>query len=381
MVDKIIFTVTPIFSIPPRSAAAVETWMYQVGQRTGIPNRIACIKNEGYSDFLKVNDHCSVHRIGFSRLYKRLFQKWTRLDPLPYAQRILNIAKDFKITDDSVIIIHNSMKLYRQIRERAPQAKMIMHMHNAFEPDEGLDKNVKMIVPSMFLKQHYQTYLPDADIAIVPNGIDLEAYQKNAVPLQKSDLGITPEKKTIFFAGRISPDKGVTLLLQAFEQLLKERNDIELVVVGDYMSKSKGEKATYQREVRELAERLKPHCHMVGGVTPEEIYNYYSLADLVVIPSQFQEPFCMVAIEAMGAGKPVLVSTRGGMTEFVKEGDTGFHLQEPMTPQTIAMDINKALASPDLDAVALRGQRFVEEKFPWEKVTQRFEEVVNNWFK
>ncbi|EDH9724791.1 glycosyl transferase family 1 [Salmonella enterica subsp. enterica serovar Alachua] len=255
-----------------------------------------------------------------------------------------------------------------------------MHMHNAFEPD-GLDQNVKMIVPSMFLKKHYQAYLPDADIAIVPNGIDLEAYQKNAVPLQKSDLGITPEKKTIFFAGRISPDKGVTLLLQAFEQLLKERSDIELVVVGDYVSKSKGQKATYQREVRELAERLKPHCHMVGGVTPEEIYNYYSLADLVVIPSQFQEPFCMVAIETMGAGKPVLVSTRGGMTEFVKEGDTGYHLQEPMTPETIARDINKVLESPDLNDVALRGQRCVEEKFPWEKVTQRFEEVVNNWFK
>lgn len=257
---------------------------------------------------------------------------------------------------------------------------MVMHMHNAFEPD-GLDQNVKMIVPSLFLKTHYQAYLPDADIAIVPNGIDLKAYQKNSAPLQKSDLNISPEKKTIFFAGRISPDKGVTLLLQAFEQLLKERNDIELVVVGDYMSKSKGEKAAYQREVRELAERLKPHCHMVGGVTPEEIYNYYSLADLVVIPSQFQEPFCMVAIEAMGAGKPVLVSTRGGMTEFVKEGDTGFHLQEPMTPETIASDINKALASPDLNDIALRGQRCVEEKFPWEKVTQRFEEVVNNWFK
>ncbi|EGU2028108.1 lipopolysaccharide N-acetylglucosaminyltransferase, partial [Salmonella enterica subsp. enterica serovar Typhimurium] len=374
MIDKLVLTVTPIFSIPPRGAAAVETWMYQVAQRTKIQNRIACIKNEGYSDFLKVNDHCSVHRIGFSRLYKRLFQKWTRLDPLPYSQRILNIAKDFNVTDDSVIIVHNSIKLYRQIRKRAPKAKMVMHMHNAFEPD-GLDQNVKMIVPSMFLKKHYQVYLPDADIAIVPNGIDLEAYQKKAVPLQKSDLGITPEKKTIFFAGRISPDKGVTLLLQAFEQLLKERNDIELVVVGDYMSKSKGEKATYQREVRELAERLKPHCHMVGGVTPEEIYNYYSLADLVVIPSQFQEPFCMVAIEAMGAGKPVLVSTRGGMTEFVKEGDTGFHLQELMTPETIARDINKALASPDLNDVALRGQRCVEEKFPWEKVTQRFEKV------
>ncbi|EGV2902013.1 glycosyltransferase [Salmonella enterica] len=172
----------------------------------------------------------------------------------------------------------------------------------------------------------------------------------------------------------------MTLLLQAFEQLLRERNDIALVVVGDYMSKSKGEKAAYQREVRKLAEQLKPHCHMVGGVTPEDIYNYYSLADLVVIPSQFQEPFCMVAIEAMGAGKPVLVSTRGGMTEFVKEGDTGFYLQEPMTPETIATDINKALASPDLNDVTLRGQRCVEEKFPWEKVTKRFEIVIDNWF-
>ncbi|HEC8681546.1 TPA: lipopolysaccharide N-acetylglucosaminyltransferase [Salmonella enterica subsp. enterica serovar Oranienburg] len=379
MIDKLVLTVTPIFSIPPRGAAAVETWMYQVAQRVSIPNRIVCIKNEGYSDFLKVNDHCSVHRIGFSRLYKRLFQKWTRLDPLPYSQRILNIAKDFNVTDDSVIVVHNSMKLYRQIRQRAPHVKMAMHMHNAFEP-EGLEQNVKMIVPSMFLKRHYQAYLPDADIAIVPNGIDLDAYQKNATPLQKSALNISSEKKTIFFAGRISPDKGVAMLLQAFEKLIETRDDIELVIVGDYTNKNKGDKGAYQQEVRKLAEKLNPHCHLLGSVTPEQIYNYYSLADLVVIPSQFQEPFCMVAIEAMGAGKPVLVSTRGGMTEFVKEGDTGFHLQEPMTSESIARDINKALASPDLNDIALRGQRCVEEKFPWEKVTQRFEEVINNWF-
>lgn len=37
--------------------------------------------------------------------------------------------------EDSVIIIHNSMKLYRQIRERNPNAKLVMHMHNAFEPE------------------------------------------------------------------------------------------------------------------------------------------------------------------------------------------------------------------------------------------------------
>ncbi len=50
MIDKLIFTVTPIFSIPPRGAAAVETWIYQVAKRTRIPNRIACIREDGFSE-------------------------------------------------------------------------------------------------------------------------------------------------------------------------------------------------------------------------------------------------------------------------------------------------------------------------------------------
>lgn len=135
MIKKIIFTVTPIFSIPPRSAAAVETWIYQVAKRLSIPNAIACIKNAGYPEYNKINDNCDIHYIGFSKVYKRLFQKWTRLDPLPYSQRILNIRDKVTTQEDSVIVIHNSMKLYRQIRERNPKAKLVMHMHNAFEPE------------------------------------------------------------------------------------------------------------------------------------------------------------------------------------------------------------------------------------------------------
>ncbi|HFO8494406.1 TPA: UDP-glucose--(glucosyl)LPS alpha-1,2-glucosyltransferase, partial [Escherichia coli] len=203
---------------PPRGAAAVETWMYQVAQRTNFPNRIVCIKNPGYSNYTFVNDNCSIHRVGFSRIYKRLFQKWTRLDPLPYSQRILNIAHDFPITKESVIVVHNSMKLYTQIRKRAPQARVVIHMHNAFEP-KLLEQNVKMIVPSLYLKKYYQSYLANADIEIVPNGIDLETYQSNFQPITRSELNISPEEKIIFYAGRIVPDKGILLLMQSFEKL------------------------------------------------------------------------------------------------------------------------------------------------------------------
>lgn len=379
MVDKIIFTVTPIFSIPPRGAAAVETWMYQVAQRTTIPNRIVCIKNEGYSDYTQVNDNCSIHRIGFSRVYKRIFQKWTRLDPLPYSQRILNIAKDFPITDNSVIVVHNSMKLYRQIRERAPQTKIVLHMHNAFEP-KGLNPDIKMIVPSQFLKNYYQAYLPDADIVIVDNGIDLDAYQSDCSSQLRSELNLTTRDKVIFYAGRIVPDKGVLLLLKAFEKLVEEQSDLRLVVVGDHMEVSKSDKGAYQQEVRDVAARMQNKCLMLGSIPPEKMYLYYPLADLVVIPSQFKEPFCMVAIEAMGAGKPVLVSTRGGMVEFVKSEETGYHLREPMTVDSIAQDIKDVLAREDLHRTAEQGQNQIFERYSWSSVTQSFEAVIHNWF-
>ncbi|WP_286807862.1 lipopolysaccharide N-acetylglucosaminyltransferase [Leclercia sp. UBA2479] len=379
MVDKIIFTVTPIFSIPPRGAAAVETWMYQVAQRTTIPNRIVCIKNEGYSDYTQVNDNCSIHRIGFSRVYKRIFQKWTRLDPLPYSQRILNIANDFPITDNSVIVVHNSMKLYRQIRERAPQTKIVLHMHNALEV-KGLDADVKMIVPSIFLKDFYQAKLPQANIAIVPNGIDLEAYQASYEEKSKVDLGLSANDTVIFYAGRIVPDKGILQLLQAFEKISESHENLKLVVVGDHLEVSKSDKGAYQREVRNISERLNGKCLLLGSMSPEKMNNYYAVGDLVVIPSQVQEAFCMVAIEAMGAGKPVLVSTRGGMTEFVKHKQTGFHLREPMTIDSIAEDIVNTLKDKQLTNIALNGKKFVYEHYSWLGVTQVFEDVIRQWF-
>lgn len=122
MIKKIMFTVTPIFSIPPKGAAAVETWIYQVAKRLSMSATIACIRNEGYPTYTKVNDKCDIHYIGFSRIYKRLFQKWTRLDPVPYSQRILNTQPKNADLKESVIVIHNSMKLYKQIRDRSPGA-------------------------------------------------------------------------------------------------------------------------------------------------------------------------------------------------------------------------------------------------------------------
>ena len=379
MIKKIIFTVTPIFSIPPKGAAAVESWIYQVAKRLKLHNKIICVKNEGYTDFTQVNKHCSIHRIGFSRIYKRLFQKLTRLDPVPYSQRILNIKNKFADDVESVTIVHNSMKLYRQIKTRSPKTNVILHMHNAFPP-KNIDDKAKIIVPSVFLRNYFQSFLPEADIAVVPNGVDVIEYKDNTNVVSRSSLGIKDNDTLILFAGRIIEDKGVLQLLQAVEKITPQRSDIKLLLIGAIDSTKKGEKAEFQNKVLEVAYRLKSHCIMIGSVAPDDMNKYYPLADLVVIPSQVEEAFCMVAIEAMCAGSPVLVSPRGGMPEFVLKNQTGYHLSEPLSAESIAKDIGDVLKDPNLTNIARQGQKYVAERFSWESVTDIFMGTLKKWF-
>lgn len=379
MIKKIIFTVTPIFSIPPKGAAAVETWIYQVAKRLSIPTTIACIRNDGYPTYTRVNDNCDIHYIGFSRLYKRIFQKWTRLDPVPYSQRILNTQPKNTNPKESVIVIHNSMKLYKQIRERNPQAQLVMHFHNAFEPEQ-LDRNAKIIVPSQFLFDFYSEKMPDANIAIVPNGFCSELYSQTNIADLREKLNIGTNDIVLLFAGRISPDKGCLMLMDAFNKLRKKQDNLKLVIVGDPFASKKGEKAEYQKKVLDEAKAIGAQCIMAGGQPPEQMHNYYHLADLVVVPSQVEEAFCMVAVEAMAAGKPVLASQKGGISEFVLEGITGYHLAEPMTSESILADISRVLADSNRTQIAENAQKFVFSKYSWEHVTQRFETQMQDWF-
>ena len=119
---------------------------------------------------------------------------------------------------------------------------------------------------------------------------------------------------------------------------------------------------------------------MAGGQPPEQMHKYYRLADLVVVPSQVEEAFCMVAVEAMAAGKPVLASQKGGINEFVLEGITGYHLAEPMPSESILSDINRVLADSNKAQIAENAQKFVFSKYSWEHVTQCFEAQMQDWF-
>lgn len=379
MINKIIFTVTPIYSIPPKSAAAVESWMYNVARRINIENKIVCICNEGYSRYSYINNNCSIERIKFSKIYTRLFKKWTRLDPYSYADRILKVAHSFfEKQEDSIIFVHNNLKLFKKIVKKKGYENVVLHMHNCFEP-VGLPEDIKLIVPSHFMANWFNQRLPNAQIEVVRNGFDKDIYQQKS-EISRDNLNISSRDKVILFAGRIVQDKGVLELIQACHLLFKNKSNYKLVIVGDISAAIKGKDAIYIQKVMEYAAKLGEKCIFTGSVHPEKIRHYYAIADLIAVPSIAHEPFCMVALEAMASGLPVIVSSRGAMIEFVTHNKTGFIFREPLIPESMSQDLEKALLSENRFEIATQARNYAYENFTWEMVTEELQSVINKWY-
>ncbi|MEQ4671117.1 glycosyltransferase [Providencia manganoxydans] len=379
MINKIIITVTPIYSIPPKTAAAVESWMYNVGRRLEIDNRIVCIQNEGYSSHSDVNGYCAIERIKFGKIYTRLFKKWTRLDPYSYADRIINIKKKFAHdNDDCVIFVHNNIKLFKKIIKKEGHQKVVLHMHNCFEPT-GVPSDIKLIVPSQFMHDWYRERLPNALIEVVRNGFAADIY---ALPpeVKREDVGINTDDKVILFAGRIARDKGLLELMQACRIIFKDNPNYKLVIVGDPNAANKGEMADYQNEIKAYANYLGEQCIFLGGVHPEKIRHFYSVADVIAVPSITSEPFCMVALEAMASGRPVIASQRGAMIEFITHNQTGFIFKEPLTAKSMADDIFNALNHPNAEEIASAAKQYAYENYTWEIVKDELVSVINKWY-
>ncbi len=164
---------------------------------------------------------------------------------------------------------------------------------------------------------HHYNIVSDK-IKVIPCGINLDLFQPVDKEEARRRLGMNGHK-VVLFVGRIQRLKGLDRLLGAMSYL-RQDEDVKLMVVG-------GDART-QSEVERLRKvsgdmQIQSMVDFVGQVDQKELPFYYSAADVCVIPSYY-ESFCLVALESLACGTPLVATDVGGISGVVKQGENGY---------------------------------------------------------
>lgn len=200
-------------------------------------------------------------------------------------------------------------------------------------------------------------------VAIIPFGVDQEAYCPATVVKERSDRG-----PTIGYFGRMLPGKGLNVLADALAQLGSEH--WQLLVVGDG-----SERAEFERRLATAG--LLDRAVFTGAVNYELMPDYFKRLDVLVIPTQttkrIREQFGRVIVEAMATGIPVIGSTCGAIPEVI--GDAGLVFPEG-DGDALAAALRRVLADQSLrERLGVAGRQRVEEHYSWERVADQTYEL------
>ena len=211
--------------------------------------------------------------------------------------------------------------------------------------------------------------LPAETIRVVHNGIDMARFP----PDRKADararfrkrFGV-PDGETVFlFVGSGFARKGVGTIARAARLLAERRCEaFRVVLVG------KGDPATYVRSAGPASGRLL----FTGPVAGAD--DLFLGADAFLFPTVY-EPFSNACLEAMAAGLPVVTTTVNGASEVLREGESGFLLEDPLDAAALADRMEKLL-SPDLRQRMGEQARRIAEAYTVERNTRETLEVLDS---
>ncbi len=157
------------------------------------------------------------------------------------------------------------------------------------------------------------------NVEVIHNGIDVENWMSDnrKVIEIKRKLNLD-NKKVILFAGRLSSAKGGKIIIDVMAEIIKQIPKAILLVLGNKNS------FVNKMEKEILNRKLENNIIFIGYINRSEIKNYYALADIVVVPSIYLDPFPTINLEAMACHKPVIATIFGGSREVVADKKTGF---------------------------------------------------------
>ena len=209
---------------------------------------------------------------------------------------------------------------------------LIVTLHN-IPPESILSRAVLAFISRradrfIAVSQAIGKTLPIEKTRVISNGIEIEKYQNGNRAEARAAWRLPEDALVVGCIARLSPEKGVDLILEAARQ----RPDIRFLVAGD------------GPEREDLIAKKPDNVRLLGRL--DDVAPLLKATDVLVIPSR-AEGQGIVALEAFAAGCPVLASDAGGLPETIHDGIRGL-LFPAGDPQGIIRRLDQLAASPEL---------------------------------
>jgi len=402
---KVAFVSQPLNHVRPHvQGDAISIWIDQVARRLA-PACDVSVFSPRYREDPPVEtcedvEYCAIHtRIDrrLSRLLKPVYSLRSKLPQFAsvtsYAAYALRIAAEIRKRGCDVVHIVNFMQFARIVRALNPQVKILLHMHCDWlnELDyrsvaKSLNAVDGVVGCSDFIAQRVRKRFPWFRGLVAPllNGVDTDVFSPLSPPHPAPSAG-----QTILFVARVSPEKGVHVLLDAFSRICARFPDARLDLVGpistaprEYivdLSADESVKAlarfyngrTYREHLeQQLSTDVASRVSFVGSIPHARLVESYRRAAVFAFPSVWDEPFGMPNVEAMACGVPVVATQGGGIPELIVDGQTGL-LVERNNAAALADALDVLLADHQKRQVmGEAGRRRAVELFGWDRIAE-----------
>ena len=189
-------------------------------------------------------------------------------------------------------------------------------------------------------RQRQTHYVDGVKSLTLYNGVNLERFIPGDMVAARKQLGLPLDSKILCSVAMLIPEKGLQHLIAAVAQLVHADDIKELlaVIVGE---------GSYRDELVRLAAEMGVTEQVLFLGRRNDVQTLVAAADVVVVPSTWQESFGLIIAEAMSGAKPVVASRTGGIPELIDDRSTGM-LVEPGDPQELAQRIRELLENPDM---------------------------------
>jgi glycosyltransferase involved in cell wall biosynthesis len=235
-------------------------------------------------------------------------------------------------------------------------------------------RRAQIICVSRYTERRVRAILPDVRTHVIPNGVNLARFA------QPSGVSVPKRAPTVLSVGQIKPRKGFLEIAEAMALVRGQIPEAEAVFIGN----TQGDPAYVARlRARIAALGLSQAVHLLGKLPEPELLAWYAAADVFALHSlnlgQQFEGFGLVYLEASAAGLPVIGTRECGAEDAIRDGETGFLVQQGDVA-ALAAHLVRLLRDADLRRQLGAAGRAFAAQHTWEatarQVLARYEDAL-----